>query len=383
MGVIERSLALVMLCCLLVGAAAAFPSTPAQLQNGLPVNGCALQTDGGLVNDRDCDGWDDFRDNCKYTPNADQRDSNRNGVGDACDLLITTIDLDPATEVEQGQFFTVRVTLLNNKEYSIDDIQARIRNLGLDMDLTSFVERMAPDERRTIEFVLKAPGCAAPGRYELAFTTDHYEGDRAFTQLSYQRITLLEKPGACVSDETVLGNTVLDTITLQEAEPGDRVIYPLTILNLNPEAKSYRLSLDSISYLGSYRIDSEQTFTVPAGKSHTAYLYIETERFAPAGRNTLRLNLESEGETEQTTLTLRIIKSSSAPLAKIIGTAVNIALVLIVLALIIGAGVVAYKKLNGDDDESEQEPRRKRRKTENPEKGVERVEEDEDFESYY
>jgi hypothetical protein len=78
-------------------------------QDGLPINGCAIPTPNGLVQDRDCDGVDDFTDNCKYTPNTEQHDSNRNGIGDVCDLLVTSINLEPGTEVKQGTFFTVKI----------------------------------------------------------------------------------------------------------------------------------------------------------------------------------------------------------------------------------------------------------------------------------
>ena len=107
---------------------------------------------------------------------------------------------------------------------------------------------------------------------------------------------------------------------------------------------------------------------MPAGKSHTAYLYVQTESFAPVGRNTIYIFLESEGQVEEARLSLRMIKSVGADLNKVLMSALQLALVLIVLGLIIGAGIIAYKKLNED-----REPRKPR--------AAERV--DDDHENYY
>jgi len=363
--------------------ATGYPSTTGQVQNGLPNNGCAIQSDQGLIPDRDCDGIDDYRDNCVSVPNSVQSDTNRNGIGDACDLLVTQINLEPGTDVRQGEFFTVKVQLINNKAYEIEDVQARIRNLGLNMDINTLVPRMRPGEQRVIDFVLKAQGCATPGRYELTFTTEHTEGGKTYTQTAYQRINVLERPGACTPGATTMDNTILDTITQQEAEAGDRVVYPITVTNLNGEAKTYHLSLDDINYLGTFRIDPSPTFTVPAGKSYTFFLSLETESFAPIGRNTLHLTLESDGVVEQTGIGLRIIKSASPPLKRILASALQLALVIIVLALIIGAGIVAYKKVNEDHDDGSHDDYKGKNESRKDDGQKDSVEADDDFESYY
>lgn len=371
MGV-QKIVALIIILLVTLTGSFAFPTTPGEMEDGLAVSACAIQTSQGLLPDHDCDGRDDYHDNCKYVPNSDQRDANRNGIGDACDLLITRIDLEPGTEVKQGTFFSVKIELLNNKPYEIRDVQVRARQLDLKLDVSTLVESLKPGEHHVVELVLKAPGCATPGKYELTFTTDHKEGGKRYTQTKYQRIIIKKVPGACKPAATAIDNTILETITQQNAEVGESVIYPITITNLNGEAKTYHLSLQDINHIGTYRIEPTATVTIPAGGKKTVYLTISTERFAPVGRNEIQLFLETEGKEEKTTLHLRLIKPAGGSLKQALTTALQLGLILIVIGLIIAAGIIAYKKLN-EDEEREGEG----------EKGVEQVAEDEEFESYY
>jgi hypothetical protein len=122
---------------------------------------------------------------------------------------------------------------------------------------------------------------------------------------------------------------------------------------------------------------------VSSGKTHTVYLYVQTENFAPIGRNAIRFHLESEGVMDTNTVSLRLIKSTGTDVSTVIVSAIQIGLILIVLALIIGAGIVAYQKLNADDEHHDEQTPNERTENKRTKKSIEPVEEDDDFESYY
>ncbi len=351
--------------------------------------GCAYQTPNGLVTDRDCDGIDDFRDNCREIANTDQTDANRNGIGDACDLIITNLLLDPGVEVPQGEYVNVKVQLLNNKAYAVNDVQVRVRSQSFATDKNVLLTSLQAGEQRIVEFVLKTPPCATIGKHELTITTDHKENGKVYTQTRYQRLSVTPSPTACAANPTPLDNTILDTIAQQETQLGGNAVYPITITNLNSEAKTYHLSLDSISMIGTYRIEPNPTFTLDTGKSQTVYLTVQTETFAPLGRNALHLYLESEDAEDETVLTLRIVKPVGASLKNLLATGLQLAFVLIALALVIGAAIIAYKKVNADhEDDAHDHDQGPSRGDEKPKRGknassVEKIDEDEEFQSYY
>lgn len=52
--------------------------------------GCVIVAKSGdLLEDVDCDKAIDMADNCVGVANPDQSDQNENGLGDACDLIVT------------------------------------------------------------------------------------------------------------------------------------------------------------------------------------------------------------------------------------------------------------------------------------------------------
>ena len=124
---------------------------------------------------------------------------------------------------------------------------------------------------------------------------------------------------------------------------------------------------------------------MPAGKDETVYLHVDTEQFAPLGRNTLSLSLTADGDVQQTPLTLRVIKPVGTSLNQILLTALQLGLIIIVLALIIGAGIIAYRKMDGEEAQAKPPRNGSGKKPTEPkgEKGVEDVKQDEEFQSYY
>ena len=64
-------------------------------------------TGGGCV-DTDGDGVCDSVDNCPTVPNPDQKDSNGNGIGDACEPVIARCDVDGDGDIDRADLVLIR-----------------------------------------------------------------------------------------------------------------------------------------------------------------------------------------------------------------------------------------------------------------------------------
>lgn len=266
---------------------------------------CAIETPNGLLMDRDCDGLDDYHDNCDLIHNPGQEDANRNGVGDVCDLLMTEIDLEPGTSVRQGEHLSIHVQVRNVNQEPIEHVQVRVRNQDLELDRPHYIPVLQSGEYRDIEFLLYIPKCSPPGQHELLFTLDH---SMHASESRYQRI-IVEKNGTCAAD-TVLDRTLLETFHQHEALPGETVTFPITLTNLNDQAVTYHLSVEDIRAYGTFRIEPNATLTIPSGKQEHAYVSVQVFENATSGRYSVPLTVRHGNATESLGLGIRVLRDA-------------------------------------------------------------------------
>ena len=69
---------------------------------------------GGACVDSDGDGICDEVDNCPAVANPDQKDSNGNGIGDACEPAIAYCDVNGDTKVDRSDIALIRSAIGQN-----------------------------------------------------------------------------------------------------------------------------------------------------------------------------------------------------------------------------------------------------------------------------
>ncbi len=311
---------------------------------------CTTMSMHGFFPDTDCDGVHDAIDNCPTTANVPQLDSNRDGTGDACDLLIDEIHISPSVIVRANQFFDFQITLINNQGEPIEGVEITLENQDLDIDARTNVGVVPAGAAYTTEFLLKVPRCTAERNYPIRITT-RYLADTVKVEQTTQEIKVVPG-GECEEPVTPMENTIIETFYQHEMEVGESTIIPIKIINMNENAVEYAFRVNGLGDWGTYRIDPTPVLSLPAGHDTSRYLAIELEKWAPLGTNYIELSIMANGVEERVPIMLHLRETVTQGRQEQLKQALEVTLILIVFALIIAGFIIAYKKMNEEDKET-------------------------------
>lgn len=309
---------------------------------------CSIMSFNGFLPDTDCDGVHDAIDNCPFTPNANQYDTNRDGYGDACDLLIEELRIEPNVVLRANDFFSLDVTLVNNQPQPLQHIIIEVKNTDLDYNVKSDIPLLGAGEATTTEFLLKIPRCTEQKTYPLRVVTRYIADGKEHVEQSTQSLKVVAG-GDCQTPITPMENTIVETFYDYDLDVGTTAILPIRIVNLNEDAISYELLVRGTGDWSTYRIDPDTSFTLPSGHDTTRYLAIELEEWAPLGDATFDMVVRANGYEEVFPITLHTRKTVTAKHQEQLKQAIEVTLILLVFLFIIAVFVVAYKKMNQDD----------------------------------
>jgi hypothetical protein len=268
--------------------------------------GCYIATaENQVLQDSDCDKVPDIVDNCPFTPNPDQADQNNNGIGDACDLVVDKIVLDPSVVLE-GRAFTATATLTNNRAYDLRNLKLTFQVPELGLEQTEYVDTIKTGQQVHYEFFLRTPNCAATKDYDLVLFVEWPKSPGV--QESFHvagKMGLKGSENCSALGPTDQGTSVINILDIQDVDPTLGGAYPFTIVNNEAESQAYVLSVDGTDDWGSYQIEPRSLIVVPAGESQTGVLTIFANPGA-TGEHGFSLTLRSKNDAKQVMLTARI-----------------------------------------------------------------------------
>jgi len=240
---------------------------------------CMISTGIGhrLLPDIDCDGVVDMEDNCPYITNPMQRDAERNGLGDACDLYIESISTNPADFVFNGRAFNTIVTLINNRDYNIRNLKVRVIVPELGIESVQYVDNLEVCSAETIEFFLRAPMCAPMYDYKIiveASFMNVFGEMEGIPGVSSIRVIPDKYCQMILENNQTIGNTFIDVMEIQDVYKGQEAVFPIRVSNREFNDKEYIFTVTGIDEWGYARIEPGSLIIVPSETERIVDLYV-------------------------------------------------------------------------------------------------------------
>jgi hypothetical protein len=281
--------------------------------------------------DADCDGLPDDRDNCPTTANPKQADQNTNGIGDACDLAITSFDITPK-EVGQGGSFAISAGVRNKMGVDLKGIRLVATVDGLGVHVTKNIDFLLSGESDTVDMMIDVPECTSAKKYVVKLAVEYLDQDTIY---SSGPVTVVQ--GSCFAENGNLN--VVDVYNMQDIPPGGNAVFPLKITNPDPYAKSYTVRLIGVDGWGTYWFDTGSVVIVPAYSERTVNAFVASHEDTPAGERTIMAEISHGSEVRQVVL-VASVKGQEERKYSLVITILQIVLVLLVLAAVV-IGIVA------------------------------------------
>lgn len=268
--------------------------------------GCQVQSGYTFLADLDCDGIPDGADNCKAIHNPDQADSNRNGIGDGCDLVIERIDVDPRP-IQDGRPFEVAIKLVNHRAEPIHNVAANLLIGELGVRRATMIGTIEPYSIKEVRFIQRGAPCPEPGLHELAvrITMPHLSGQRGWIDASVP-IEALASPLCDATHNYSEPPTIVDIIEIQDVRAGESATFPFTITNHQGRDAAYTMTLRGLEPWAGYTIEPGALILVESGESRGGELRMHVSEQAPPGPYSFIVEVASEEETTQRLLVARI-----------------------------------------------------------------------------
>jgi len=313
---------------------------------------CAISPGIGhpLLPDTDCDGVIDTQDNCPFITNPLQRDAERNGLGDACDLYIESITTSPADFVYNGRAFNTIVTLYNNRDYNIRNLKVRVLIPELGIESVRYIDNLEVCSSETVEFFLRAPICVPMNEYTIiveASFMNIFGEIEVIPGLTSIRVIPDEYCQMVLENNQNIGNTFIDVMEIQDVYKGQEAVFPIKVSNREFNDKEYIFSVTGIDRSwGYFRLEPGSLIIVPSQAERTVNLHVGAYNKidVPPGERVFVVSVQSGDEVQRFLLIANVKEAPVANKSLLWFFSLRLFLIGGVILLIVIGAVIGIKK---------------------------------------
>lgn len=293
-----------------------------------PRETCAISTGSGLLDDLDCDGIPDRDDNCPDRPNPSQRDQNKNGLGDACDLIIADLTIQPQ-QLTCGRSVLAKARIVNNLPEPQRDIKATLASRSIDIRHTDYVKLMEPGSAATIELTARIPYTAEPGRHSLDAIIDYQTGPQPQRTGATRDITVTDATCGQPQEE----NKTLTVTEIEDVRPGEQAVWPVEVTNPEDTAEAFQFTVKGANDFGHWTLSPGSVVIIGPGETETVYVTVEAFDDIRTGSRTFTLEAKHGDDAAQVSLVATILDEQDTPNFAWLYTGLFGGLLLLVLAI--------------------------------------------------
>jgi hypothetical protein len=237
------------------------------------------------------------------TTNQEQGDVDQNGIGDACDLLISEISIEPETPM-QGRSMIVSVALTNNRPYAMQNMVLKSEVPKLGMAISEDLPAIPAGERIRRELVMRVPECAAIKPVDVAIIAEYPVALDQKEVFSHLLRLPIQESGQCSKDPQN-DRTTVEILELQDVT-GQGAVYPFTITNSQAESRAYVLNVDGLGDWGDATIYPGSVVVVAPGETSEGAVQLFVKDSTAKGKRSFTFTVQSRDESKQVTLTASI-----------------------------------------------------------------------------
>jgi uncharacterized membrane protein len=250
-------------------------------------------------------------------------------------------------------FSLVRVKNIGERDEEGIKITVSVPELGASAQDSDYIDELEADESTTSEELwIRIPACADPGLYQVYVKVEYDEG---YEELSATELIEVLESDACEAAPILpVTPTITYSSQTQDIVQGQGVVYPVTITNPARSSRSFTVIVNTGDWATS-KVSPSNVLVVGAGQTQTAYVYVYALPQASPGEHLFAISItDATGATVQDIPLKANVVGTTTDLWPRVRRALETALIVLVVLLVILGMIIAFNRLRGREEELEE-----------------------------